>query len=145
MNVFWIQRYVYRANMFVITKDRSFKVFNHPKDILWLLDGIDSEAELDLYLQIFDSFNIRGKYLYMKTKNGYRVKKSEIGYPSSGNSLPHRTYILEIDKQGKMEKKLVKEYTEVFQIPFVQPDPSFAVPSNMVQWLLSHRGFYDPR
>ena len=85
-----------------------------------LLDGIDTEAELSMLLSMFDKFNIRGNYQYIKTATGYKVKKVEFEYPN-GDTIPRNTYMLDISQNGKMHKELVDKYIQVYPKGFLIP------------------------
>jgi hypothetical protein len=124
-------------------KDEEMKVLNRKKDLLWIFDGVDTEAELSMFLWAYDKFNIRGSYQYTKTDTGYKVKKIEFGYPSGG-AIEQRIYIFDIRKNGDITKQLVSKSSE-FIPDLVTPFPSRNRPKDMIKWLFKNRFWFDPR
>jgi len=86
-----IGKYIFKDNGFIIKKDKSMWTINEKKDLIWLFDGIDTEAELYLFLQVY---NIDSSG-YIKTSNGYDVL--------------HSKYIYHIQSDGQFTKELRKE------------------------------------
>jgi len=104
--------YIFKIYGFIIKKDNKFWTINEKKDLVWLFDKIDTDAELYQFLQLN---NIAGD-AYRKTSTGYDVKQNKIEYKVKQTKGDvdkyteyelHRTYIYHVQSNGEVSKELI--------------------------------------
>ena len=110
--------YSFRVKGFIITTDNKFWVINEKKDIAWLFDKIDTEAELYQYMEMYSYNGRKIENSYKKTAIGYDVKQVQIeykiekgvtrnGYNEYIDYQLYSTYIYHIKANGEFTKELV--------------------------------------
>jgi hypothetical protein len=110
--------YAFKVKGFIIKTDNKFWVINEKKDIAWLFDKIDTEAEVYQYMKMYQPYGRKVENSYKKTATGYDVKqvqieyKSEIevtrnGYDEYVSYQLHSTYIYHINANGEFTKEFV--------------------------------------
>jgi len=110
--------YKFRVKGFIIKTDNKFWIINEKKDIAWLFDKIDTEAELYQYIKMYRPYNRKIENSYKKTATGYDVKQVQIEYKSEREVTRngydeyiayqlHSTYIYHINSNGEFTKEFV--------------------------------------
>ena len=111
--------YSFRVKGFIITTDNKFWVINEKKDIAWLFDKIDTEAELYQYMQMYSYNGRKIENSYKKTATGYDVKQVQIEYKSELEATTkdgynkyisyqlYSTYIYHIKANGEFTKEFI--------------------------------------
>ena len=110
--------YRFQVKGFIIKTDNKFWVINEKKDIAWLFDKIDTEAELYQYMKMYRPYGRKIKNSYRKTALGYDVKQVEIEYKSEKEVTRngydeyvsyqlYSTYIYHIKANGEFVKEFI--------------------------------------
>lgn len=147
--------YIFKIYGFIIKKDNKFWTINEKKDLVWLFDKIDTEAELYQFLRLN---NIAGD-AYRKTSTGYDVKKNKIEYKVKKQRKGdvdeyieyelHRTYIYHVQSNGEFSKELIStqrknEKKSVLSIDtYGEPMCQLAVPMRLRD-ILEDKRFVTP-
>jgi len=123
---FYSSPYYNRINGYFIKDDKVLWTINEKKDLLWVFDGIDTEAELATFLWLYDDdYIVTCEYRYKETLDGYIVEKTVRTYPyyiekEKMGYIDHSTYILNIKRNGKFTiepKSFRKEKIPYLVIP----------------------------
>ena len=126
-NYFHTSRFSTRINGYFIKNDNVLWTINEKKDLLWVFDGLDTEAELATFLWLYDDdYIVTCKYKYKETTQGYLVEKLVRTYPySSGGRayIDHTTYLLDIKRDGKFTIKRTGVKQQDLLRPLVIPHP----------------------
>jgi hypothetical protein len=110
--------YAFKVKGFIIKTDNKFWVINEKKDMAWLFDKIDTEAEVYQFMKMYEPYGRKIENSYKKTSLGYDVKqvqieyKSEIevtknGYDEYLSYQLYSTYIYHINANGKFTKEFI--------------------------------------
>ncbi|HHB94477.1 MAG TPA: hypothetical protein ENK88_04960 [Campylobacterales bacterium] len=150
-------QYDFKVKGFLIKKDNKFWTINEKRDIVWLFDKIDTEAELYQFLKVY---NLMGSS-FRKTSDGYDVKQVKIEYKSDKKSKGDfdeyteyeidRTYIYHIKSNGEFTKELISmqrknEKKSLFSAGFhANPEPFVCPPPPIpLKEILKDKKFVTP-
>jgi len=139
--------YIFKIYGFIIKKDNKFWTINEKKDLVWLFDKIDTEAELYQFLE----FNNISSDVYRKTANGYDVKRIEIEYKVDKKTKGavdeytdygiYRTYIYHVKSNGEFSKKLIlTQRIDMYGEPMCQ----LPLPPISLEEILKDKRFVTP-
>jgi len=150
--------YRFKVKGFIIKKDKIFWTINEKKDIVWLFDGIDTEAELYQFLVIHNLYLYgNGINSYKKNSNSYDVKQTKIEHHVDKKSKGkfdeyteyeiHSTHIYHIKSNGEFTKKFVStekknEKKSLFAVGF-HGDPPI-LPHVSLEEILKDKNFITP-
>jgi len=150
--------YQFKVKGFIIKKDNKIWTINEQKDMVWLFDKIDTEAELYWFMKINELF---GEYVsknsYKKPSIGYDVKQIQIQYKVEKETEGkqdfytsyeiHDTYIYHIKPNGEYKKEFISkarknEKKEKVNTDF-HGDPMFVIPMSLEE-ILKNKDFITP-
>jgi hypothetical protein len=148
-NYFHRSRFYFKINGYLIKNDNSIWTVNEKKDLLWVFDGIDTEAELATFLWVYDSYEITCKYSYKKTATGYKVQKIESDYPHYDKELKksfvnEKVFILDIRKDGMYSINLIEERRKYWGHRILEPNPMLGIGSETKESILNSDSFITP-
>lgn len=142
--------YSYKINGYFIKNDKVIWTINEKKDLLWIMDGIDTEAELATFLWLYDDdYVVTCKYKYKASVDGFIVKKVVRTYPYVNEKekkayIRYSTYILDIKKNGQFSMKLEKDEEKEISYPLVIPFGSHDRKMETTGFILGTEPFVTP-
>lgn len=145
--------YIFKIYGFIIKKDNKFWTINEKKDLVWLFDKIDTDAELYQFLQLN---NIAGD-AYRKTSTGYDVKQKieyKVDLKRKEDLIEYgeitKTYIYHIQSNGEVSKELIgtqrKNEKKSVWDEDMDPDFIFSIPPPpmRLEEILNNKRFVTP-
>ena len=143
-------RYIFKIQGFLIKKDNKFWTINEKRDIVWLFDKIDTEAELYQLLKIY---HINSSYGFKKTSNGYDVKDIEHKYKyDSVSKIEYNItniYTYHIKPNGEFNKELISTKKEAIKYTSKEDIDeiacyNFPLPPVPLKVILKDKAFFNP-
>ena len=149
-NYFHESQYYFRINGFLIKDDGVIWKINEKRDLLWVFDGIDTEAELATFLWLYDDdYIVTCNYRYREVKSGYVVEKSVRTYPYTDSKtdisyMDYSTYRLDIKRDGIFTKRLILFESKALPNRLMIPSPHDGYGMETAESILSDDTFISP-
>jgi len=148
----------YKVKGFIIKNDNVFWTINEKKDLIWLFDKIDTEAELYWLFEVNNLIGQRNtKNSYRKTSTGYDLKQVQIEHKfkketKNGHDIyrtyeEHKNYIYHIRSNGVISRVFLSttiENEKKEEVPSeFHGDPIFSIPLPLEE-ILKDKHFITP-